>query len=62
MAGRAGQEYFCEECGHVVEVKALGGSKKCAPLCCGVPMKMAKAVKKAAKPKKAKPKAKAKKK
>jgi hypothetical protein len=65
MAGWAGEKLGCGECGHVIKVKASGGSKISAPLCCGVPMKMApKAAKKAEKPKKAaaKPKAKAKKK
>lgn len=48
---KKGEAYKCEECGVVVAVTDPCGCTACDLICCGVPMKPAKA---AAKPKKKK--------
>ncbi len=36
---KAGEQYICEICGNVVEVKVVGGGEL---VCCGQPMKLKK--------------------
>jgi len=48
---KKGAKYKCEECGLVVVVDKACGCTECNLICCGKPMKEAKAAKPKAKPK-----------